>query len=29
MWVYLNFMLRVHHEQRFIQHPIGIRKFTA
>jgi Glyoxalase-like domain len=29
MWVYLNFMRRVHHEQRFTEHPIGIREITG
>jgi hypothetical protein len=29
MWVYLNFMRRVHHGQRFIEHPIGIREITG
>jgi len=29
MWVYLNFMRRVHHEQRFVEHPNGIREITG
>lgn len=29
MWVYLNFMRRVDREQRFIEHPIGIREITG
>jgi hypothetical protein len=29
MWVYLGFMRRAHHEQRFVEHPIGIREITG
>ena len=29
MWVYLSFMRRVHREQWFIEHPIGIREITG
>jgi len=29
MWVYLGFMRRVHREQQFIEHPIGIREITG
>lgn len=29
MWVYLTFMRRVHREQWFIEHPIGIREITG
>jgi hypothetical protein len=29
MWVYLSFMRRVHREQRFVEHPIGIREITG
>jgi hypothetical protein len=29
MWVYLGFMRRVHHEGRFIEHPIGIREISG
>jgi hypothetical protein len=29
MWVCLSFMRRVHREQRFIEHPIGIREITG
>lgn len=29
MWVYLNFMRRVDREQRFVEHPIGIREITG
>lgn len=29
MWVYLNFMRRVHHEQRFVEHPNGVREITG
>jgi hypothetical protein len=29
MWVYLNFMRRVDREQKFVEHPIGIRKITG
>lgn len=29
MWVYLDFMRRVHREQWFIDHPIGIREITG
>jgi hypothetical protein len=29
MWIYLSFMRRVHHEQQFIEHPIGIREITG
>jgi hypothetical protein len=29
MWVYLNFIQQVHREQRFIEHPIGIREMTG
>ena len=29
MWVYLGFMRRVHREQRFIEHPLGIREITG
>ena len=28
MWVYLGFMQRFNREQRFIDHPIGIREIT-
>ncbi len=29
MWVYLGFMRRVHREQWFVEHPIGIREITG
>jgi hypothetical protein len=29
MWVYLSFMRRVDREQRFVEHPIGIREITS
>ncbi len=29
MWVYLSFMRRVHREEWFIEHPIGIREITG
>jgi hypothetical protein len=29
MWVYLSFMRRVDREQRFVEHPIGLREITA
>jgi Glyoxalase-like domain len=29
MWVYLSFMRRVDREQRFVEHPIGIREITG
>jgi Glyoxalase-like domain len=29
MWVYLSFMRRVDREERFVEHPIGIREITA
>ena len=29
MWIYLNFAQRVQREQRFIEHPIGIRQITG
>jgi hypothetical protein len=29
MWVYLSFMRRVHREQWFIEHPVGIREITG
>jgi hypothetical protein len=29
MWVYLSFMRRVHREELFIEHPIGIREITG
>jgi hypothetical protein len=29
MWVYLSFMRRVDREQRFVEHPIGMREITA
>ena len=29
MWVYLSFMRRVHREQWFIEHPIGVREITG
>jgi hypothetical protein len=29
MWVYLSFMRRVHRQQQFIEHPIGIREITG
>jgi hypothetical protein len=29
MWVYLSFMRRVHREQRFVEHRIGIREITG
>jgi hypothetical protein len=29
MWVYLSFMRRVHREQWFIEHRIGIREVTG
>jgi len=28
MWVYLGFMRRLHREQWFVEHPIGIREIT-
>ena len=28
MWVYLGFMRRLDREQRFVEHPIGIREIT-
>ncbi len=28
MWVYLGFMQRLDREQRFVEHPIGIREIT-
>jgi hypothetical protein len=28
MWVYLGFMQRFNREQRFVEHPIGIREIT-
>jgi hypothetical protein len=29
MWIYLNFMRRIDREQRFEEHPIGIREITS
>lgn len=29
MWVYLSFMRRLHREEQFIEHPIGIREVTG
>jgi glyoxalase-like protein len=29
MWVYLSFMQRLHRQERFIEHPIGIREITG
>jgi len=29
MWVYLSFMRRLDHEQRFVEHPLGIREITG
>ena len=29
MWIYLSFMRRVHREQHFVEHPIGIREITG
>jgi hypothetical protein len=29
MWVYLSFMRRAQREQRFIEHPIGVREITG
>jgi hypothetical protein len=29
MWVYLSFMRRLHREERFIEHPLGIREITG
>jgi len=29
MWVYMSFMRRIHREQHFIEHPVGIREITA
>ena len=29
MWIYLSFMQRFHHEQRFVEHPVGIREITG
>ncbi len=29
MWVYLSFMRRLHREEWFIEHPIGIREITS
>jgi hypothetical protein len=29
MWVYLSFMQRIHREQWFMEHPIGIREITG
>ena len=29
MWVYLSFMRRLHREEQFIEHPIGIREITG
>jgi len=29
MWVYLSFMRRVDREQRFVEHPIGVREITG
>jgi hypothetical protein len=29
MWVYLSFMQRAQREQRFAEHPIGIREITG
>jgi hypothetical protein len=29
MWFYLSFMRRVHREQWFVEHPIGIREITG
>ncbi|WP_433966319.1 hypothetical protein [Tunturiibacter gelidiferens] len=28
MWIYLGFMRRLDREQRFVEHPIGIREIT-
>ncbi len=29
MWIYLSFMQRVHREQWFVEHPVGIREITG
>jgi hypothetical protein len=29
MWVYLSFMGRLHREEQFVEHPIGIREITG
>jgi len=29
MWVYLSFMRRLDREQRFVEHPIGVREITG
>ena len=29
MWVYLSFIRRLHREQKFVEHPVGIREITA
>lgn len=29
MWVYLSFIRRVDREQRFVEHPVGIREITG
>lgn len=29
MWVYLSFMRRLHHDQRFVEHAIGAREITS
>jgi hypothetical protein len=29
MWVYLDFLRRLDHEHRFIEHPVGIHEITA
>jgi hypothetical protein len=29
MWVYLDFLRRLDHQQRFVEHPAGIREITA
>jgi hypothetical protein len=29
MWVYLSFMRRLHREEQFVEHPIGVREITG
>jgi hypothetical protein len=29
MWVYLDFLRRLDHQQRFVEHPVGIQEMTA
>jgi hypothetical protein len=29
MWIYMSFLRKAHHEQRFLEHPIGIRAITG